>query len=214
MKRNGFTLIELLVVVAIIAILAAIIFPVFARAREKARQASCMSNLKQLTLACIMYSSDHEKMVHAGHFPVASGQDDPDVWYLRLGKFIDDPGVLQCASRRSTEVAYAMSCRSSGYDLGQYNSPSRTILLADHVGTAYGKAGMIKMATNYFWWPAPCGPKSDSALPTWYHNGGANCGYVDGHAKWNALANPAGDGYGYVPHTWLADGQPSSRWWP
>ena len=60
MKRRGFTLIELLVVIAIIAILAAILFPVFARAREKARQASCTSNLKQLTLGVIMYASDYD----------------------------------------------------------------------------------------------------------------------------------------------------------
>jgi prepilin-type N-terminal cleavage/methylation domain-containing protein/prepilin-type processing-associated H-X9-DG protein len=60
MKRNGFTLIELLVVIAIIAILAAILFPVFARAREKARQASCLSNTKQLALASIMYSADYD----------------------------------------------------------------------------------------------------------------------------------------------------------
>jgi len=59
-KSSGFTLIELLVVIAIIAILAAILFPVFAQARAKARQASCMSNLKQLALACTMYTSDYD----------------------------------------------------------------------------------------------------------------------------------------------------------
>jgi prepilin-type N-terminal cleavage/methylation domain-containing protein/prepilin-type processing-associated H-X9-DG protein len=58
--RRGFTLIELLVVIAIIAILAAILFPVFARARAKARQASCMSNMKQLALADAMYRSDYD----------------------------------------------------------------------------------------------------------------------------------------------------------
>lgn len=60
MRRKGFTLIELLVVIAIIAILAAILFPVFARAREKARQTSCLSNVKQITLGMTMYNSDYD----------------------------------------------------------------------------------------------------------------------------------------------------------
>jgi prepilin-type N-terminal cleavage/methylation domain-containing protein/prepilin-type processing-associated H-X9-DG protein len=59
--RRGFTLIELLVVIAIIAILAAILFPVFARAREKARQASCQSNEKQIGTAMAMYRTDYDE---------------------------------------------------------------------------------------------------------------------------------------------------------
>jgi prepilin-type N-terminal cleavage/methylation domain-containing protein/prepilin-type processing-associated H-X9-DG protein len=59
--RTGFTLIELLVVIAIIAILAAILFPVFARAREKGRQASCASNLRQLSLSVLMYNQDADE---------------------------------------------------------------------------------------------------------------------------------------------------------
>jgi prepilin-type N-terminal cleavage/methylation domain-containing protein len=59
--RSAFTLIELLVVIAIIAILAAILFPVFAQARAKARQAACLSNLKQVTLGWIMYSQDYDE---------------------------------------------------------------------------------------------------------------------------------------------------------
>src|SRR5260370_34813798 len=57
----GFTLIELLVVIAIIAILAAILFPVFAQAREKARQVSCLSNIKQINLGWQMYMQDYDE---------------------------------------------------------------------------------------------------------------------------------------------------------
>jgi prepilin-type N-terminal cleavage/methylation domain-containing protein/prepilin-type processing-associated H-X9-DG protein len=60
-KRVGFTLIELLVVIAIIAILAAILFPVFAQARAKARQATCLSNLKQVGIASMMYLQDFDE---------------------------------------------------------------------------------------------------------------------------------------------------------
>src|SRR5918911_756201 len=61
-QRRGFTLIELLVVIAIIAILAAILFPVFAQAREKARQAACLSNAKQIGLGCRMYAQDYDEV--------------------------------------------------------------------------------------------------------------------------------------------------------
>src|SRR5262245_33152461 len=60
-RRRGFTLIELLVVIAIIAILAAILFPVFAQARAKARQATCVSNLKQLGHGLLMYTQDYDE---------------------------------------------------------------------------------------------------------------------------------------------------------
>jgi len=65
-RKRGFTLIELLVVIAIIAILAAILFPVFARAREAARRAVCLSNMRQLALAMIMYTNDYDE-----RFPLA-----------------------------------------------------------------------------------------------------------------------------------------------
>ena len=62
-QKRGFTLIELLVVVAIIGILAAILFPVFARARENARRASCQSNLKQIGLGIAQYTQDYDERV-------------------------------------------------------------------------------------------------------------------------------------------------------
>jgi prepilin-type N-terminal cleavage/methylation domain-containing protein len=74
-KTTGFTLIELLVVIAIIAILAAILFPVFARAREKARAASCQSNLKQLALAMMMYKDDYDN-----RYPGAFDANGNGVW--------------------------------------------------------------------------------------------------------------------------------------
>ncbi|NUQ00004.1 MAG: DUF1559 domain-containing protein [Armatimonadetes bacterium] len=69
-RQKAFTLIELLVVIAIIAILAAILFPVFAKAREKARQSSCQSNLKQLGLAVQQYTQDYDERVIMNGGPV------------------------------------------------------------------------------------------------------------------------------------------------
>jgi prepilin-type N-terminal cleavage/methylation domain-containing protein/prepilin-type processing-associated H-X9-DG protein len=66
---RGFTLIELLVVIAIIAILAAILFPVFAQARERARQISCVSNLKQMGTAFMMYAQDYDEEFPTGGYP-------------------------------------------------------------------------------------------------------------------------------------------------
>jgi len=76
-RSRGFTLIELLVVIAIIAILAAILFPVFAKAREKARQTSCLSNLKQIELGAIMYRNDYDEI---NVFYVRGGGVDTDDW--------------------------------------------------------------------------------------------------------------------------------------
>ncbi len=84
MKTRGFTLIELLVVVAIIAILAAIIFPVFSSAREKARQAACISNLRQLGLAIDQYTQDYDDMMPGSY----NGEYGVDTQHLKRGGWI------------------------------------------------------------------------------------------------------------------------------
>src|SRR6476469_3381975 len=84
-RTHAFTLIELLVAIAIIAILAAILFPVFAQAREKARQASCQSNLRQLGLATMMYTQDYDEV-----FPLAQYSDSTVYWFGKC--------VANCAS--------------------------------------------------------------------------------------------------------------------
>ena len=88
--RRGFTLIELLVVIAIIAILAAILFPVFAKAREKARQTRCMSNLKQIGLAFIQYRTDYDGMSPASMAGVV-GEDMNGVVRSDLASYNDWP---------------------------------------------------------------------------------------------------------------------------
>jgi prepilin-type N-terminal cleavage/methylation domain-containing protein/prepilin-type processing-associated H-X9-DG protein len=95
MSKRGFTLIELLVVIAIIAILAAILFPVFARAREKARQSSCVSNLKQLGLAMMSYCTDYD-----GCYPDArvSNYPNPGWWPWGAG-YVGGAGISNYAIR-------------------------------------------------------------------------------------------------------------------
>jgi prepilin-type N-terminal cleavage/methylation domain-containing protein len=100
--RKGFTLIELLVVIAIIAILAAILFPVFAKAREKARQSSCLSNIKQIGLAFLQYCQDYDEKFVLSHttsgqvLPDADGtlhEEQPDLALPQSRRALWQPGV-------------------------------------------------------------------------------------------------------------------------
>jgi len=98
MKSKGFTLIELLVVIAIIAILAAILFPVFAKVREKARQTSCASNEKQLGLALIEYTSDFDETWPAQ----AYGNGWQQTWPLYIDPYLKEYNVFTCPSDSAT----------------------------------------------------------------------------------------------------------------
>lgn len=81
---RGFTLIELLVVVAVIAILAAILFPVFSRAREMARKATCASNIKQLCLGLMMYAQDHDERLCPQGYYTPITQVPPGGWWFTI----------------------------------------------------------------------------------------------------------------------------------
>ena len=98
-KPSGFTLIELLVVIAIIAILAAILFPVFAQAREKARQTSCLSNIKQVGLAVLMYVQDYDESYPVTNiYDFATPLGKQSGWSGRVIPYIKSTQLMWCPS--------------------------------------------------------------------------------------------------------------------
>ncbi len=197
--RKGFTLIELLVVIAIIAILAAILFPVFARAREKARQTSCLSNLKQLSLAFLAYAQDYDERLPAGigywtPYQVAPGagrRDGP--WVRNIYPYVMNGQVFVCPSYRAgfssalndwpqfpqvPIMGYGANMRLNRVMLADIKQPASLYMISDDNNSwVYLYPSITALSTSYDW---------DSQLPvsTARHNDGNNFAFADGHCKW------------------------------
>jgi len=194
------------VVIAIIAILAAILFPVFAKAREKARQTGCLSNMKQIALGVMMYAQDYHECLAPWYYDIAG------VWtyYPKFyAPYIKNDQVWACPSRGAYSAPsyvmganphYGYFCRLAEATRAQPAGPcpNRT----DHQLASMDKpAEMVVMAEScaYDWPPTPgAGTDMGSArvsMSTWLsggngyynafpHNGGRNIVLADGHAKW------------------------------
>ena len=199
MFRRGFTLIELLVVIAIIAILAAILFPVFAKAREKARQASCLSNVKQLALGIMSYTQDYDEVLPPRYYrfnPAVAGGPN---WCDHLVQpYIKNTQVIMCPSTQNKSYGYNQDYLNNR-PIGAIACPSETVMTAevkmsfsDPSGTNYD----LSVREPSVFGNPPTMPASDEdAQPVagdgvyaprarGVHNGGGNVGFCDGHAKW------------------------------
>jgi prepilin-type N-terminal cleavage/methylation domain-containing protein/prepilin-type processing-associated H-X9-DG protein len=111
-RRAGFTLIELLVVIAIIAILAAIIFPVFAKAREKARQASCLSNEKQIGLAIAQYIQDYDETFPRNY--QYDGNGSRAFWQILVNPYVKNGVETPSWSPAGVATGGVWTCPSAG----------------------------------------------------------------------------------------------------
>lgn len=176
--QRGFTLIELLVVIAIIAILASILFPVFSKAREQARKAQCISNVRQIAQAIQMYVQDN-----GSQYP----GNDASSWVSKIASYLGNSDkMFQCPSdtvKDSGAVSYAFAgvlTRKDGSGVKESNvlSPSEVGCVVDATpsetyptGRLVGGGGMLAEADN-------------AALPATRHSKGAVAGFCDGHAKY------------------------------
>jgi prepilin-type N-terminal cleavage/methylation domain-containing protein/prepilin-type processing-associated H-X9-DG protein len=204
MKRRtrGFTLIELLVVIAIIAILAAILFPVFAKAREKARQSSCSSNLKQIALGFLQYAQDFDERLPTDWvtLPPGTAWTDRYSWRAAIYPYIKNTQLFTCPSDSYVyQGALAGQClNGEGTIPGSYgdNTVHYNSAVPHPPGTTWCPLGTIASPAELIL----CGDSSGGSHQISFaadtlgfvrtdagalrHNEGANYGFADGHVKW------------------------------
>jgi len=197
--RKGFTLIELLVVIAIIAILAAIIFPVFARAREKARQSSCSSNVKQICLACLMYTQDFDERNPLGWY--SDGNGGCHAYRVDIRPYVKNDQLFQCPSQDDVAGCqdYGINPNICNTKLANIQAPASVCMIAE--AAAWPKTPPGNPGDPESWGPPTGGAHWQTAWPGSgqfdgtgcgnctrrpyaIHNGGLNVGYCDGHVKW------------------------------
>lgn len=181
MKR-GFTLIELLVVIAIIAILAAILFPVFARAREKARQTNCLNNTKQIMLSLLMYAQDHDDNLPHGQIDSSPVRTWRDV----IQPYIMNTEIMVCPSKATQAYGYGWNYDGMPYrtlypsartPLGYWKYPSEVLVFACRSAVATNQ-WIYSYASYPTRWPDGIHNMGNM------HSGGSNVAFLDGHAKW------------------------------
>jgi prepilin-type N-terminal cleavage/methylation domain-containing protein/prepilin-type processing-associated H-X9-DG protein len=199
MRKQGFTLIELLVVISIIAVLAAILFPVFGAAREKARQTACASNARQLAFGILMYTQDYDDILPPSAYRLANqprSDANTVLWMVLVAPYIMNSRVNLCPSDSLShicsyglnELAFVDNPKSTRLPLcmSAFQNPSSTIMLGE---TGTGTPGNLNDLTT----PRPdtCKlrqPGTDfdddaEARPAARHNGFASLAFMDGHEK-------------------------------
>ena len=192
MSRHGFTLIELLVVIAIIAILAAILFPVFAKAREKARQSSCLSNVKQIVLGAAQYCQDYDEKI----LPTLTRATGNPIWTSLIYPYVKNDQVFACPSCSTHRITWyadanrgwlsvgenwVFSIDNGARALGDVQYPAQGVQFAD---TMSGDAASVWRGYEFQGTWTPYVDVAEGICPR--HNDGANLGFIDGHAKWMA----------------------------